>query len=186
MQAEPEDFFNLDKFEKVSDDILSLDDIPGITPNTDYWPEQPDATRVLYNDIFHFHPHIKINGQPGSGLLAHCHLRLLQSNDKSRAVSLVTELGSNPGQSVTNAAETIATLIIEQFSKDGLTPENTTFFERYTSASYKGRGREENFDLIKFSWHANNIAYEVDWKSSTNEAYAQAIKALGDSSNGKA
>jgi len=43
MQAEPEDFFNLDKFEKVSDDILSLDDIPGITPNTDYWPEQPDG-----------------------------------------------------------------------------------------------------------------------------------------------
>ena len=59
---------------------------------------------------------------------AHCHLRILQNDQETLVIA--TELASNPGKSITNAAEIIATDVVKRWQLD---PHKTQFIEHYTS-----------------------------------------------------
>jgi hypothetical protein len=80
-----------------------------------------------------------------------CHLRIFQ--DKSTSIVIATELDTNPGMSITNAAEVLAEKIVTQFHLD---PKHTRFIEHYGQESYefeKDRERADTFDEVFFSWN---------------------------------
>ena len=62
---------------------------------------------------------------------------------------LCTELATNPGQSITNAAEQLATAACRRFA---IPFNKLIWIEHYNEESYKGRGREESFDLVEFGY----------------------------------
>ncbi len=90
-----------------------------------------------------------------------CHLRILQ--DKTTTVVIATELATNPGMSITNAAEVLASKIIRQFH---LNPKTTRFIEHYGQESYdyeEGRKRADTYDEVAFSWNGS-VATQPKWK----------------------
>lgn len=100
-----------------------------------------------------------------------CHLRILQ--DKTTSIVIATELATNPGMSITNAAEVLASKIIQQFRLDAKT---TRFIEHYGQESYdseEGRKRADTFDEVTFSWKGT-VATQPKWKP----ADAQEMKNL--------
>ena len=100
-----------------------------------------------------------------------CHLRILQNRSTSTVIA--TELATNPGMSITNAAEMLASKIIQQFR---LNPKRTRFIEHYGQESYdseEGRKRADTFDEVTFSWNGT-VAMQPKWKP----AEAKEIKNL--------
>lgn len=63
-----------------------------------------------------------------NGRAAHCALRLVQGS-LNRIVVVATELRSNPGMSITNAVETLATQVVRRFELDVM---NLVWIEHYT------------------------------------------------------
>lgn len=65
------DFFDLDKFQKVADDVLSIDDVPGIVPNPNYWP-----TKTITEDGYTVCPNCGkgtlVSDEPGDGSIMIC------------------------------------------------------------------------------------------------------------------
>ena len=85
-----------------------------------------------------------------------CHLRILQQEKES--IVIATETAVNPGKSVTNAAEDIATQAVQQFQLD---PTTTRFIEHYTKESYEGS--EEGHFEVTFTWQEQE-ATNPQWK----------------------
>lgn len=85
-------------------------------------------------------------------------------------VVMLTELPDNPGMSVTNACEDIATQIVQDF---GINPHRTRFIEHYpeekTVVYGKEHVRKETFDEIFFTWDVRNQADEPHWKPLAKE-----------------
>jgi len=77
---------------------------------------------------------------------AHCQVEGLGLADGRTAI-IATEVGTNPGMSITNAAEEAATAACRQFVID---PHRLVWIEHYDANSYRDRGREESFDLVTF------------------------------------
>jgi hypothetical protein len=92
-----------------------------------------------------------------------CHLRVLQWEKET--IVIATELAVNPGKSVTNAAEEIATQVIHQFQLD---PLRTRFIERYTKDSYEVSDFEGTFDEVTFTWRENR-ASNPRWRPLKNQ-----------------
>lgn len=193
-QAIPANFFDLDKFEKVSDDIISLDAIPSVLPNPDRWPKRKGDPRVLYDDLYHYRPGATTGGLSLAGPLAHCQLRLQQALDGSRTIALITEMSDNTGTRITNAIEEIASQIMNQFQQfNTLDPATTFFVEHYNPNSYGGQVCEESFALVMFQWEIrrarggaaatlqNNslyIASRPRWRHLNADDYLQLLKSL--------
>jgi hypothetical protein len=116
---------------------------------------------------------------------ANCHLQILQ--DKTTTIVIATELATNPGMSITNAAEVLASKVVRQFHLD---PKTTRFIEHYGQESYdheEGRKRADTFDEITFSWNGT-VATEPKWKpikaeEATKLANKTAAKAMQRQSN---
>jgi hypothetical protein len=92
---------------------------------------------------------------------ANCFLRILQ--DRTTSIVIATELATNPGMSITNAAEVLASKVIKQFH---LNPKTTRFIEHYGKASYdseEGRKRADTFDEVTFLW-TGTVAMQPKWK----------------------
>ena len=92
---------------------------------------------------------------------AHCHLRILQTDQGTLVIA--TELASNPGKSITNAAETIATDVVKRWQLD---PNKTRFIEHYTSESYEGEDKEkfkEDYKEVRFTWSGQQ-ADDPKWR----------------------
>jgi hypothetical protein len=68
----------------------------------------------------------------GNGRLCRCHLQVYRDGDI--AVVVATELEDNPGASITNSFEYLATGV---WQKLGVTFEQTTWIEHYCSESYR-------------------------------------------------
>lgn len=86
-----------------------------------------------------------------------CHLQILQNENE--AVIIATELHTNPGLSITNAAEILANTIISQFDLD---PKHTRFIEHYGAASYDDGKARDTYDEIIFQWNGKR-AFEPKW-----------------------
>src|SRR5215470_19803845 len=72
-----------------------------------------------------------------------CDIEVHRRND-GKYVFVATELPDNPGTSVTNFAEHLATAMRRQY---GLKPEEVIWIEHYPEAKDR---RKEDFDLVRF------------------------------------
>ena len=78
------------------------------------------------------------------GCDSHCSLHVERLPD-DRTLVIFTELESNPGTSVTNAIEVLASMVA---SKLALNPAQAVWIEHYPPG--KIRGKTDNWDLVTF------------------------------------
>jgi hypothetical protein len=94
-------------------------------------------------------------------------------------VVMLTELPNNPGMSVTNACEEIASRVVQDF---GIKPQRTRFIEHYPEEMTVLHGREhvrkETFDEIFFTWDVRNRADEPHWKPLAKEEVERLVGEL--------
>jgi hypothetical protein len=84
-------------------------------------------------------------------------------------VFVATELPGNPGTSVTNFAEHLATAMRGQY---GLKPDQVIWIEHYPEA--KGR-RKEDFDLVQFLAVEGEVFRTPVWTRITEQAVSDLI-----------
>lgn len=133
-----------------------------------YLPETQAHMKELFNGIYTYQTESTIielfatsTNQSTAAEDAVCHLRIFQ--DKTGTIIIVTELATNPGLSITNAAEILASKIVKQFH---LNPHTTRFIEHYGQESYEleeGRERADTFDEVIFSWQGKQ-AMDPEWR----------------------
>lgn len=87
-----------------------------------------------------------------------CRVRLYKGFDGGYTV-LLTELADNPGESVTNACERIATGVQPRWALDLTT---TRWIEHYPAESFREKGRGATFDEITFTW-GDGTASHPQW-----------------------
>lgn len=97
---------------------------------------------------------------------ARCRIRFYQHDGQQ--VVVATELSDNPGMSVTNAAEDIATQLVAQY---GLDVDRLVWIEHYW---YPDEGH--SFDQVRFTWD-NGKASQPRWRRLTFE---EAERLTGD------
>lgn len=94
-----------------------------------------------------------IHGFRGSsGVRSACRVRLYRPDEEGEAfgdvpVAIISELGANPGTSVTNAIEQLAAEIIDAYDLRRV----PVFIEHYPLEATGGS--EETFDLVVFAHH---------------------------------
>ena len=76
-----------------------------------------------------------------------CRLRMYEGG--ACLILVASELADNPGASITNTAELLATALVQRW---GIDPERAVLIEHYDPASYRGLPREPTFDLLTFRW----------------------------------
>jgi len=112
----------------------------------------------------------------GRGIGAKCRVRVSHRED-GRAVVIFTELPDNPGMSVTNAAEWIATMLLHRYDLD---LENTIWIEHYPDRHPPGQEGDWMFDetiaLVEFQWEYGRSPMRLspwarapNWKHLTRE-----------------
>jgi len=120
--------------------------------------------------IFEYRP-------PSKGITARCSvaIRRFGRTAARSIVVMLTELPDNPGVSVTNAYEYIATKIVQQ---ESLSPFRIIWIEHYPPQKYC---REETFDLVTLEWDEGLsgrwTASHPDWFCITRECAAALIGA---------
>ncbi len=105
----------------------------------------------------------QVEGHPDA---AQCRLRVFEQGD--RAVVLATALPDQPGPSITEVAEVLATQVAEQYSLD---PEQIVWIEHYPEAQRPEFGGElpgGTFDLVEFTWE-DSQAQRAVWSPLTRE-----------------
>jgi hypothetical protein len=101
---------------------------------------------------------------PAAGIEAKCQVRIYQTD--AGATVLLTELADNPGMSITNASEEIASSLAARFA---LNPIITTWIEHYPSTAWRDeRRRDETFDEITYTWQGQT-ASAPQWRRLTIE-----------------
>src|SRR6266702_445858 len=135
--------------------------------------------KELANRTFHFQTNSGLFNDPGKSQdqaiipsplaseLGLCHLRVLQREQET--IVIATELAVNPGKSVTNAAEAIASQVIQQFQLD---PTSTRFLEVYTIGSYEGSDTKGIFDEVTFTWRERQ-AFHPRWRKLQHHEMAE-------------
>lgn len=89
---------------------------------------------------------------------------------------VATELKENPGMSVTNASEYIATQYARQH---GMQLGSVVFVERYDDRSYSGGSETPNYSLVTFSPGERNGEPHLtapNWKHLTESEYNALIE----------
>jgi len=117
--------------------------------------------------IFHYAPR-------RSGIEARCEVAIRRSGrlQHSGAVVMLTELPGNPGMSVTNAFEYIATQVLRQ---NRLHPGRVIWIEHYPE---RGRDLPETFDLVTLEWSEEPdgwTASHPDWQRISGELVAELL-----------
>jgi hypothetical protein len=96
----------------------------------------------------------------GSRWESRCRLRIYQHDGKHIVVFTQSRdddgTWSNPGTSITNSSENIATLVVNQHLATGRSdfiPRTVTFIEHYETGHYGGKDIiEETFDQVEYDW----------------------------------
>lgn len=95
---------------------------------------------------------------------ARCRLRIYDTD--AGAVVVLTEIADNPGISITNTAEELATEITAAYDLD---PAAAAWIEHYTPDSYREPNtRFETFDRITFTWKGKT-ASAPQWRRLAGE-----------------
>jgi hypothetical protein len=135
----------------------------------------PNENRVLRYRAF-----------PGQSFVSSCRVRIY--NTAPRAVVIISELPENDGTSVTNAAQTIATLVVQQYRLD---PAQTIWVEHYPDrhdqrppqARYEQEYDVpdlpsvygESFDVVTFVWDDAGRAHRPEWHHITPMALLETL-----------
>jgi hypothetical protein len=101
------------------------------------------------------------------GCDACCDIEVHRRSD-GKYVFITTELPNNPGTSVTNFAEHLATAMRRQH---GLKPEDFIWIEHYPEAKDR---RKESFDLVRFGVEGDLLRTPV-WTRITEQAVDELI-----------
>lgn len=130
--------------------------------------------------IYHYQGHFEFGSKCGLSFIPH-------QDDPSHIYVVLTELAENPGTSITNAYEKIATAIYNDFLIQ--TPiENINWIEHYTNESYEGESDKwERFDRVLLKWDEKNRCFEVgqpyseskSWKPCNEETVLYLKQAFG-------
>jgi len=97
------------------------------------------------------------NGQEGK-----CHLKIFY--DGNNMLCVATEIDSNTGMSVTNAAENIATKVYQEYVWSRQKNVNKfDWVEHYPVRGTKFRPIKEEYCLVNFNWD-NGKAYHPNWR----------------------
>lgn len=94
------------------------------------------------------------------GCDSHCQLDLYQRSD-GKYLAIVTELADNPGTSVTNRIEHLATKISVDYQ---IAPKDLLVIEHYGEMSYRNPRNQEHHDMVTFQWANNGVAHKPQWK----------------------
>ncbi len=109
--------------------------------------------------LYHY-PHQARFGKPGPA--AKCHVTVY--DHLHGTVVVMTEPPDNPGMSITNAVEAVATQV---GAREGLDPARTIWLEHYPDRHPPGMERDrmfdESYDLVRFAW-AGLTATRPAWK----------------------
>jgi len=98
---------------------------------------------------------------------SYCDIEAHRRSD-GKYVFVATELRDNPGTSVTNYAEHLATAMRRQY---GLKPEDMIWIEHYPEARDR---RKESFDLVRFVVEGDSFRRPV-WTRITEQAVGDLI-----------
>ena len=98
---------------------------------------------------------------------SYCDIEAHRRSD-GKCVFVATELRDNPGTSVTNYAEHLATAMRRQY---GLKPEDMIWIEHYPEARDR---RKESFDLVRFVVEGDSFRRPV-WTRITEQAVGDLI-----------
>jgi hypothetical protein len=81
---------------------------------------------------------------------------------KEHNLIIASEVADNPGLSITNAAEYVATQACEAF---GIQPKKLIWIEHYSNRSYPGGRTLEDFDLVTFRIDGEGKFSDPEWRS---------------------
>ena len=109
-----------------------------------------------HEDIFSYHN--------ARGHNSTCGLHILQQMD-GKVIVILRELAENPGASITNCYEAIATQIYNQYLA-GTPIDNIVWIEHYNEESYADKSDEtEMFDHVVLKWDAKTKRfYMPQWR----------------------
>ena len=110
---------------------------------------------------------------------SHCDLEILRRS--VTPLVICTELADNPGTSVTNMAEHLATRVYED--DPSMAPEHLIWVEHYLERS-AGRGRvfPETWDLVTFRRRSGRVFGGPTWRRLTAEQVTELRRAVGAAS----
>jgi hypothetical protein len=131
--------------EEYKMDEVNVELIRDILPNA----ENPLVLEMKVDDDFIFdydEPH---------NFRAVCGIQVFKIDNSQKVMILATELKNNPGASITNAAENIATEIIRLVD---IQYDNMIWIEHY-----KRENEEDTFDYVKFECNSNNVLSNPEW-----------------------
>ena len=100
-----------------------------------------------------------------------CRVRLFNSEQTGQIVAVVTELPTNPGSSVTNSVENLATAITEQFE---IEPERFLMVEHYPAEQHAGSTFDASYSRVNLKHDARHgfIKASPAWTPLDAEAVA--------------
>lgn len=110
----------------------------------------------------------------GTRIYSRCQVQLFQSvrsrSDREEVVIIITELSNNPGRSITNGAEQIASLILLQHN---LKAFNVKFIEHYIRKAPE----PDTWDLLSFNIVRGQLIAGPRWAPGQWKLIAQMIDA---------
>ena len=120
--------------------------------------KEPTPSEVIYNGTWHY--------QGYHGVQSICYLRLYQPPESRPAIAIFTELEGNPGTSVTNRIEVLATLAWEFLQKPEAAP---VVIEHYPNRGVHNPHTEcwqfpESFDLVEFDRRHDSSFVKPRWR----------------------
>ena len=92
-----------------------------------------------------------------NGLRGRCGIEVMSFPGIVRTVVVVTELDDNPGMSVTNAAEHLASQLCAQ---KGISPHGLVWIEHYPEKTDGRRTIRESWDYAVFRWDWTRGAFD--------------------------
>lgn len=109
-----------------------------------------------------------------------CRLQLLKKDDI--ALVMFTELAGNPGTSITNATEALATSVVHAF---GLSPRKCLFIEHYPAD--RATGRDEDYSIVTYEWvgQTEPAAVKASWEHLEKPDAAALLMRMLEKANAK-
>jgi len=99
------------------------------------------------------------------GCASRCRLRVYQHG--TTTVLLVSEIPENPGTSITNRAEALATALVRQYAQG----PDWVWIEHYPPQG----GLEERLHEVRFTWDERGRASNPQWERISREAVVALI-----------
>ena len=134
---------------------------------------EPKPAEVVYDGPWHYRGY--------HGVKSVCYLRLYQAKAEQSgarpAIAIFTELEGNPGTSVTNKIEVLATLVWEFLRKPAAPPVVIEHYpNRGVHNTYTGRWQfPESFDLVEFDRKPDGSFEKPRWRRTSRQAVEQLL-----------